>query len=160
VTVACALSGRVNGVRYLAVSVARGPNGGLAVDAPPALFAAPPLAQVTAPAEESGVSGPEAAEIEALARDFLDAYLTGAEPSALERLLAPGARLVPARLEAAAVEVTDVIELGAPSPRLRSVGVDARVRSETGGATYPLRYRLDLVRTDRWYVRSIAGGSA
>lgn len=160
VTVACSLVGADDAVRYLAVPVARGPGGGLVVDAPPALVALPPLARVAAPVQETQISGPDAAEIEALAADFLTAYLADADANDLERLLAPGVAIAQPAIEAAAVEVAGVFELGAPSSRRRSVVADARVRTDDGGATYPLRYRLELVRTDRWYVRSVAGGAS
>lgn len=158
VTIACALGGR-DQVRYLAVSVARGPDGELAIDAPPALVAAPALAEVAGP-EDVELSDAAAAEIESLAGDFLDAYLTGGDARELRRLLAPGVRVVPARVEAVSVRVMGVFDAGVRSPSRRAVAVDVRVRISEDGATLPLRYRLELARTDRWYVRSIAGGAS
>jgi hypothetical protein len=53
------------------------------------------------------------------------------------------------------VGVDSFAQLGAASPRARTVLVTVRARDTSTRAVYALRYRVRLVRRDRWYVAAI-----
>lgn len=157
VTVACTLSrGGPAATRYVAVPVARDGRGGLVAYDLPALVAGPPAGdvEVEVPAP---LSGAEAGEIDRLVRRFLAAYVSGAGAEDLAFFVAPGTvvgSLAPG-LELA--EVSEVGQLGAEDLARRSVVATVQVRDGASRASYPARYRLELVRGERWYVESIQG---
>ena len=53
------------------------------------------------------------------------------------------------------VDATSLALLAVPKGRVRDVLATVRARDAVTGATYGLRYRLRLVREDRWYVAAI-----
>lgn len=155
ITVATAST--VGAVRYLSVPVARDHDGGLVVFDLPSLSAPPPKGTAEAP-EPVALSGADARPVEDLTKRFLSAYLAGGDRAELAYLLAPGARLVrmPQGLEVVAV---DQLGRDARPPRGQlAVSALVRVRDRASGAVLSLRYRLTLVRHERWYVRAVAGG--
>lgn len=156
ITVTCQLAGPARRVLYLAVPVARDPSGGLSVFGLPSVVAAPPAGQAD-PEQAQPVAGAEAAEIRRLAERFLAAYLPGAEAGDLAYLLAPGTAIAPVGGGFRLVEVTDVGQLGDAPATQRTVLVQARVRDAASRATYPVAYRLEVVRRDRWYVSGVQG---
>jgi hypothetical protein len=156
ITVACELAGPAHRVLYLAVPVARDPSGGLSVFGLPSVVAAPPAGQAD-PEQAQPVAGAEAAEIRRLAERFLTAYLPGAEAGDLAYRLAPGTAIAPVGGGLRLVEVTEVGQLGDAAATRRTVLVEARVRDAASRATYPLAYRLEVVRRDRWYVSGVQG---
>jgi hypothetical protein len=155
ITVACELAGGA-GARYLAVPVARDAGGRLAVFAPPALVARPGLGDGVVE-EPPPLEGSEAASIEPLTERFLAGYLSEGDKGGLRYLLAPGARVAPAGPDLELVEVARVGQARPGSQGRRTVLVEVRARDRATRSVYPLEYRLDLVRRDRWYVAGVQG---
>jgi conjugative transposon protein TcpC len=155
ITVACELEGGAS-TRYLAVPVARDAGGRLAVFAPPALVAAPEVADVVVE-EPSPLEGPEAASIERLVERFLARYLSADDAGGLGYLTVPSARIEPAGPDLELLEVVRVGEGGLGRRGRRTVLVEVWVRDHMTRAVYPLEYRLHLVRRDRWYVAEVWG---
>ena len=54
-------------------------------------------------------------------------------------------------------EVTDVGQSWTAAGARRTILVRARVRDAATRALYPVTYRLELVRRDRWYVARVEG---
>jgi Conjugative transposon protein TcpC len=155
ITVACELDGSAS-TRYLAVPVAKDAGGRLAVFAAPALVAGPEVADAVVE-EPSPLEGPEAPSIERLAERFLARYLSAGDAGGLGYLTIPGARIEPAGPDLELVEVVSVGESGPGQLGRRTVLVELRARDGATRAVYPLEYRLDLVRRDRWYVAGVRG---
>ena len=155
ITVACQLTGG-RGTLYLAVPIGRDPAGGLAVSGLPSLVAPPPTGRVDAE-EAQPLAGDEAEAIRRLAGRFLAAYLPGVGGGGeLAYLVAPGSALAPV----AGVKLVEMIEVGELGDRAggrRTMLARARVRDLKSGATYPVAYRLELVRRERWYVAGVEG---
>lgn len=156
ITVACSFSD--GATRYLTVPVARDRGGGLAVFDLPSLSAPPPAGEAPA-AEPQPLSGTEAGAMTDVVRRFLSTYLAGGGPSDLAYFLVPGASVTPMP---PGLQVVSLEQVGQAGPATAS-GVPAvasvRVRDRSSGAVYPLRYRLELVRRDRWYVAALGGGA-
>lgn len=144
-------------VRYLSVPVARDRAGGLVVFDLPA-FSAPPAKGTASVPESVTLTGPEAQPIEDLAKRFLTAYLQGGDRGALRYFLAPGARVVLMPESLAVVGVDQITRDDPPSRDGLVVVASVRVRDRASGAVLALRYRLSLLRRERWYVRAVAGG--
>jgi hypothetical protein len=53
------------------------------------------------------------------------------------------------------VDVTSLALLAPAQGRVREVLASVRARDAATGATYGLRYRLELVREDRWLVAAV-----
>lgn len=153
ITVAAAVG---DDTRYLAVPVARDPGGGLVVTDQPALVGPPPRAVVEAPSLEQIDSG-ERPAIEDVVKRFLTAYLAG-DGEGLEYLVPPGTRISPVGRRYELVGITSLLLAAPPKGRARTVWTSVRARDEESRATYGLRYRLQLVRDDRWYVSAVTGG--
>ena len=152
VTVAVTLAGG-SLPRYLAVPVARDASGGLSVSDAPSFVPAPAIGRV-GPAESDPVSGPERAGLEDVLSRFFRPYLSG-DADGLKYLVPAGARvgaLVPG-LEL--VGVDSIAALPSSGARDRVLLVSLRARDARSRAIYPLRYRVALVRRDRWYVASV-----
>jgi hypothetical protein len=56
------------------------------------------------------------------------------------------------------VDVTSLALASPPKGDERAVWTSVRARDEQSRATYGLRYRLQLVKRDRWYVAAVTGG--
>lgn len=153
VTVACELLG--GRVLYLAVPIARDDAGEVAALGAPSLVAAPEVAEVDAERSQP-LSGADAGAIGELVGKFLAAYVSSANPADLSYLLAPGIAVRPLGGGFALRGAPRVSQLddGVAS---RTVLAAVRVRDEANGVTYPLSYRLELVRRKRWYVRAVGG---
>jgi Conjugative transposon protein TcpC len=154
VTVACEL--RDARTLYLAVPIARSGAGEVAALGAPSIVAVPAVAGVEASRPQPLV-GPDGAAIESLVAKFLPVYLSATEESELSYLLAPGAAVIPlaGSLELLGAAASGQIGSGV-GPR-RTVIASARVRDPASGATYPLAYRLELVKRSRWYVEGVQG---
>ena len=153
VTVAVGLAGSA-GVRYLAVPVARDGRGGLVVDELPSLVPGPEKARPEWPVSEP-LTGPDRDAIEEVAVRFFRAYLAG-DAAGLEYLVPAAVRIVPVSPPLALVDVDSIAELGeerAGDDRL--VVVTVRARDVRSAVVYRLRYRVALVRADRWYVAAV-----
>lgn len=150
VTVAAAATG---GTQYVSVPVARDANGGLVVSDLPSLTAPPALASVPAKETES-LPASEREPIEDVVSRFLTAYLKG-DSGELSFFVPAGTRITALAHEHELVDVTS-LALAAPAQgRVRDVMATVRAKDAATGATYGLRYRLQLVREDRWLVAAV-----
>ncbi len=154
VTVACEL--RDARTLYLAVPIVRSRVGEVAALGAPSIVAVPAAAGVD-PERPQPPAGPEGPAIEALVAKFLPAYLASPEPSDLSYLLAPGAVILPLGGSLELLDAPSTSQLGAGEGSRRSVIVSALVRDPVTGASYPLAYRLELVKHGRWYVEAVQG---
>ena len=152
ITVACELGER-RIARYLSVSVARDPAGGLAVYALPAFVAGPRPARIEVE-EPAPLARAEAAAIRTLVERFLAAYVSGDDD--LTYLAAPGVGIGPLASGLRLADVDAVGQLRATASR-RTVLVEATLRDAAAGTRYGVAYRLELVRRERWYVARVAG---
>jgi hypothetical protein len=152
VTVAATVAGRDVTTRYLTVPVARDGGGGLAVYDLPS-FSAPPARGRVEASEPEPLSGPGAAAAQDVVSRFLRAFLAGRSAD-LAYLVPPGVRIGALGQRYELVGVDSIEQLGA-SGRTLSLLASVRARDVTSRATYPLRYRLRLVRRDRWYVAAV-----
>jgi hypothetical protein len=155
VTVAAALSGPPMLQRLVTVPIARDDRGGLVVYDLPSFASAPPRAAVTAPDLEPLFSNERAAIVDVL-EPFLRAYLAG-DTAALAYLVPPGARIAAAAGRWELIELTSVSAAGPATRAGRVVLATVEARDSASRATYALRYRVRLVRRDRWYVADLNG---
>ena len=134
------------GVVYLAVPVSRDGRGFMRVDAAPAIVGGPPVSHSGELPSEPEV---ENAGLARVATRALRNYLAGERANLLADLASDAVVSLPdTPLRVRSVEApTWVI----PGRRL-AVMVDAR---RADGMELRLRYELEVVRSDRWYVRSI-----
>lgn len=154
VTVWCEMtSGRV---LYLAVPTIRDSAGGVAALGPPAFVAAPGIERVDAEAERSQpIPGADAEELRELAKRFVDSYLSGTEPGDLKYLTAPESGIA-ALGGFQPVGPVSVRQVG-PSGRVRRTIVATVLAQGEDETVFPLAYRLQLERRDRWYVSAVEG---
>jgi hypothetical protein len=144
--------------RYLTVPVERDRHGGLAVSALPS-FSPPPPRAADEVEDVDPLTGRGAGAIGGLVRRFLREYLSGADSGQLAYLLAPDATVTPMPPGLAVVSIDALDEIaGAPGRGRRTVLASVSVRDRRTGAAYPLSYRIDIGRRDRWHVVAVAGG--
>lgn len=143
--------------RYVTVPIARDAHGGLVVSGLPSFSPPPPRADVDSRDVEP-LAGPGAAAIGDLVERFLREYVAGADRAALSYLLLPGATVAPVPTGLRVVGVDGLEQASSTPAGRRSVIASVRVRESSTGAIYPLAYRLDVARRDRWYVAAVAGG--
>lgn len=152
VTVAVAVDD-ASAARYLTVPVARDAKGGLAVSDLPS-FAAPPARASIDPVAAESLPVAERAAIEPVVSRFLAAYVAG-DASGLEYLVPAGVRIAAPGPGLEFVGVASLELAAPPAGRKRIVLATVRARDRAGGGVFSLRYRLLLVREDRWYVAAI-----
>ena len=153
VTVAATVvSGDVS-TRYLTVPVARGTGGGLTVYGLPS-FSAPPARGRVEPADLEPISGAEGAEVEDVLARFFRAFLAGRSAD-LEYFVPAGVRLEALAQRYELTGLDSVEQVGSDGGRTRSVLATVRARDARSRAVYALRYRVRLVRRDRWYVAAV-----
>jgi Conjugative transposon protein TcpC len=150
ITVAVALDG---GTRHLTVPLARDAAGGLVVFDLPSFAPPPRLAHDAAPALEP-LTGSARVEVEDVLTRFFEAFLAG-DAAQLEYLVPAGVRIGALAEPHELVALASVGQLGAGDARERTVLATIRARDEATGVVYGLRYRLRLVRGDRWYVAAV-----
>ncbi len=154
VTVACQLDDART--LYLAVPIVREDAAEVAAQGVPAIVAGP--AGVGEGVEEPRpLAGPDSGAIAELVRRFLPAYLSATAPGDLSYLLAPAAVVTPPGGGFELVAVASIKQLGGGEGARRTAIATARVRDAATGAVYPLAYRLQLLRRDRWYVEAVEG---
>ncbi len=152
VTVACELLG--GRVLYLAVPIVRNSAGEVAALGAPSLVAGPETAKVEAERPQP-LSGAEAGAIGELVDKFLAAYVSVTKPADLSYYVAPNESVNPlGGLQL--VGTPNVTQLHA-SDTTRTVIASVHVHDEANGVTYPLSYRLELVKRERWYVSAVEG---
>jgi hypothetical protein len=153
VTVGATVAGRDVSTRYLTVPVARDAGGGLVVYDLPS-FSAPPSRGRAQTVELEPISGAEGAEVEDVLTRFFRAFLAGRSAD-LEYFVPAGVRLGALAQRYELVDVDSVEQIGASGGRTRSVLATVRARDAESRAVYALRYRVGLVRRDRWYVAAV-----
>ena len=156
VTVAAAVTGETVATRYLTVPVAHDGRGGLIVSDLPSFAAPPARASIDAATVEPLAPGERAAIEDVLAR-FFDAYLAG-EARELEYLVPAGKRIGALGQRHELLDVMSVSLAALATGRVREVVATVRARDAATGVTYGLRYRLRLVREDRWLVAAVNKG--
>ena len=87
------------------------------------------------------------------------AYLAG-DSGGLSYLVSPGTRIAAAAGRFELVELGSITRLGAPARDERLVLVRVEARDSLSRAVYALRYRVRLLRRDRWYVAEINGAGS
>jgi hypothetical protein len=144
------------GTRRLTVPVARDSSGGVVVDELPS-FASSPARGSVQPRAAEPLMGPDRAAIADVLTRFLRSYLAG-DAGALAYLTEPGSRIAAAagRFELLSVPILSVPDNAGSAGRGRRVLlVTVHARDVESGALYMLRYRIALVRRDRWYVAKL-----
>lgn len=144
------------GTRRLTVPVARDSAGRLVVDELPSFAAAPARGSVQPRAPEPLIDEDRGAIADVLTR-FLRSYLAG-DTGALAYLTEPGTRIAAAagRFELLSVPTLSTPDTtGSAGRGQRVVLVTAHARDIESGGLYMLRYRIALVRRDRWYVAKL-----
>jgi len=154
VTVSCEL--RDARALYLAVPIVRFRAGEVAALGAPSIVAVPAVAGAD-PERPQPLSGPDAPAIASLVGKFLPAYLAAGKESGLSYFLAPGAEVIPLGGSLEPLGAPRASQLGPGEGARRTVIAAARVREPAGGATYPLAYRLEVVKRGRWYVSAVEG---
>jgi Conjugative transposon protein TcpC len=154
VTVACELGDART--LYLAVPIVRESAGEVAAQGVPAIVAGPAGVGESVEAPRAH-AGPDAGAIDELVRRFLPVYFSASDPGDLSYLLAPGATVTPPGGGFELLAVASVKQLGGGEGARRTALATVRVRDAATGAVYPLAYRLQLVRRDRWYVEAVEG---
>jgi Conjugative transposon protein TcpC len=139
--------------RYLAVPVGRDPQGALAVYDLPSFEAPPGRASLPATQGEPP-TGVERSQIEDVVDRFLRAFLAG-RADELDYLAPTGARLGALGAPLEAVGMASLVQVGPGTADAREVLATIRARDAEAGVVYALRYRLQLVREDRWYVAAV-----
>ena len=156
-TVACEL--RDARTLYLAVPIVRAGAGEVAALGAPSIVAAPGVAGAVSERPQP-LAGPDAGPIQALVAKFLPEYVASSEAPDLSYFLAPEVTVEPLGGALRFLEVSGVTQLGSGEGSKRVVLAAARVTDPESGATYPLSYRLELVKGARWYVEAVQGASA
>jgi hypothetical protein len=154
VTVACELGDART--LYLAVPIVREGAGEVAAQGVPAIVAGPAGVGESVEAPRA-LAGPDAGAIDELVRRFLPVYFSASDPGDLTYLLAPGATVTPPGGDFELLAVASVKQLGGGEGARRTALATVRVRDTATGAVYPLAYRLQLLRRDRWYVEAVEG---
>jgi conjugative transposon protein TcpC len=139
--------------RYLVVPVARDAGRGLVVFDLPS-FAAPPPRGSVEPSQSEPLTGADAAQVEDVLVRFFRAFL-GGRSDELEYLVPAGARIAALDDPVELLGVDSVAEPEREDAGERFVLATVRVRDPAFGAVFGLRYRVRLVRGDRWYVAAM-----
>jgi hypothetical protein len=150
VTVAATVNGAT---KYLTVPVVRDRHGGLLVSDPPS-FAAPPARAVVEDPVTQAVPASEQSAIQDVVSRFLRGYL-GGDAGGIAYLVPPGTRVSALAQRLRLVSVDSLALAVPPAGRARMVVASVTARDPASGATYELRYRLRLVRHDRWLVAAV-----
>jgi hypothetical protein len=152
-TVAVTLTGERASTRYLTVPVARGSDGGLVVSDLPS-FAPPPQPGRDSAPELEPLTGAARVEVEDVLTRFFEAFLAG-DSAQLEYLVPAGVRIGALEDPHELVALGSISQLGSGERGERTVVAAVRARDVATGVVYGLRYRLRLVRGDRWYVAAV-----
>jgi hypothetical protein len=156
ITVAARARGARSRTVRLTLPVARDAHGGLVVHDLPSLAPVPRRAQA-GPTEGAAILGAERAAIGDVLTRFLRAYLDG-DSAGLAYLVPAGTRIAATSGGFALLHVGSLSALEGGTGARRLVLATVHVRERPSGATYALRYRVELVRRDRWYVAAINPG--
>lgn len=152
VTVAASVTGR-SVATYLTVPVARDDRGGLTVYELPSFAAAPERGRVEA-VESRALEAREQRPIGDVLTRFLRAYLAGRDDD-LEYFVPAGTRIAAVAQPYELVGLDTIAQLGPAGGGKRTVLASVRARDRRTRAVYALRYRVELLRRDRWYVAAV-----
>jgi hypothetical protein len=152
VTVAATVAGST-APRLLTVPVARDASGGLVVSDLPAFAAPPPRAAVSVP-ELDPLPAADRAAIEDVLERFLRPFLAG-HGDELAYLVPPGTRIEAVAAPLELVEIDDVTALAGGTSEARWVLASVRASDRASGVSYGLRYRVRVVRGERWLVAAV-----
>jgi hypothetical protein len=155
VTVAAAVDGGPAPRRFVTVPIARDHSGGLVVDDLPSFVSGPPRAATDSPELEPLFGSDRAAIVDVLT-PFMRAYLAG-DSAALTYLVPSGMHVAAAAGRWELIDLTSVASAGPAIRAGRTVLVAVQARDMGSRASYALRYRVRLVRRDRWYVAAVNG---
>jgi hypothetical protein len=145
-------------VLYLAVPIVREKGGEVAALGAPSIVAAPGRAGADSTERPQPLAGADAGAIGGLAEKFLPEYVADREAASLSYLLAPGANVVPLGGAVSFDVLTGVTQLGSGEGPRRTILAAGRVSDPASGATYPVAYRLEVVKQGgRWYVTRVEG---
>jgi Conjugative transposon protein TcpC len=159
VTVAATVAAARVSTRLVTVPVARDAGGGLVVYDLPSLAPAPSLATVGRELGEP-LLGSEGAEVRDVLTRFLRAYLAG-DAGGLTYLVPPGTRIGASTGGFELVELGSVAAVGTRGSASRLlVLATVQARDVESRAVYALRFRVRLLRRDRWYVAGLDGSAA
>ncbi len=152
VTVECEFaSGRV---LSLAVPI-RDTDGAASILGAPYLIPTP--ASSFEPERGSPVTGPDADEITKLVGRFLGVYSQASRSADLVYFVAPGSEVTPlGGFETTGEPRVAQLDEGETT---RTVIASVRLRDRASGVRYPLKYRLELVKRQRWFVADVQGTS-
>jgi len=117
-------------------------------------FAAPPARGQPAALPIEPLAGAERAQIEDVLGRFFRAFLAG-RADELEYLAPAGVRIGALGQPHELVGLVSVALARPAAGRTREVLATVRARDPQSEAVYSLRYRLRLVRRDRWYVEAV-----
>jgi hypothetical protein len=148
-------TGRDVSVRRVTVPVASDGAGGVVVYDLPSFASAPARASAAPPEGEPLLGSERAAIADVLAR-FLRVYLAG-DTRGLDYLVSPGTRIAAAGGSLELLELGSITATGPTARGERVVLANLHARDPKSRATYALRYRVRLVRRDRWYVAEVNG---
>jgi hypothetical protein len=153
ITVAARVAGKQPRSVRLTVPVARDARGGLVVYDLPSLAPAPERADAAPPAG-TPLLGAERAAIGDVLTRFLRAYVSG-DRAGLAYLVPAGTRIGATAGGFELLDLGSVSAIGATTGPARLVLATVNVRDRVSRASYALRYRVWLLRRDRWYVAAI-----
>jgi hypothetical protein len=151
VTVACELT--TGQTKNLAIPI-RDEAGGFTVLGAPYLVAGS-VGSAFEPERGAPLSGTDAEEITKLVTRFVGAYASAERAADLVYFVAPGSEIVPVGGfdldgEPEVAQLTD-------GDATRTVAARVRLKDQATGTLYPLRYRLELVKRQRWFVADVQG---
>jgi len=151
VTVACELfSGQV---KSLAIPIRENADEITVLGAPYLVARSSPA--VFEPERGAPLSGSDAEAISKLVTRFIGTYASTSRPSDLVYFVAPGSTVAPLG-GFDLVGQPDVAQLD-DGDTTRTIAARARLKDRATGVTYPVRYRLDLVKRKRWFVADVQG---
>jgi hypothetical protein len=156
ITVAARVTGDGPRTVRLTVPIARDAHGGLVVSDLASLAPAPARAAVAPPVGVALIGDERAAIGDVLTR-FLRAYVSG-DTTGLAYLMPPGTRIAATGGGFELLDVGSLSTLGPDDGARRLALATVHVHERASGATYALRYRVRLVRRERWYVAAINEG--
>jgi Conjugative transposon protein TcpC len=137
------------GLRYLSVPVKRDRRGFIGLAGYPALVGPPAVAKATTPPKDASDDDLQDTPLGGVARRAVGNYLAGAKTNLL-------ADLAPDAVVSLPAQPMRLTELNTVTWVVRNRRVAAEVVArDPQGTAWTLRYELDVLKRDRWYVRSI-----
>lgn len=134
------------GLTYLSVPITRNERGFLSVAGYPALVGPPPTDRTSLADDEEEV---EDTALTTVVERAITNYLAGARPNLMADLAPSAVVSLPSQqLDVERADTVTWVQLG------RRVAVETEA-TDPSGTAWILRYELEVIKHDRWYVRSI-----